>query len=251
MGVKIWSSTFHAGCRQRVYHYTQKDYRTELYYFRIIFGNSCSVITEPKCFWNCLVSLRIVNRGFVFGIMLGNLDLVHRNRSDFAICDCDAYRGSQKSLVISETLHCDWRVRWKVASDSRFQVAISEPETPFFLWDFWRFGSVYAEIASDCECAILVRQGGGITEPKLFWNWFGNIFLGKSKRGLTNGGLSPKFSEKIGQKSFRENRAFSGLIGAFSGPIGAFSGLIGTDSSAPHSRGRQQKFPRKGLFGPN
>ena len=34
------------------YHYTQKDYRTELYYFRIIFGNSCSVITEPICFWN-------------------------------------------------------------------------------------------------------------------------------------------------------------------------------------------------------
>ena len=36
----------------RVYHYTQKDYRTELYYFRIIFGNSCSVITEPICFRN-------------------------------------------------------------------------------------------------------------------------------------------------------------------------------------------------------
>ena len=34
------------------YHYTQKDQRTELYYFRIIFGNSCSVITEPICFWN-------------------------------------------------------------------------------------------------------------------------------------------------------------------------------------------------------
>ena len=24
----------------------------KLYYFRIIFGNSCSVITEPICFWN-------------------------------------------------------------------------------------------------------------------------------------------------------------------------------------------------------
>ena len=33
-------------------HHAQKDYRTELYYFRIIFGNSCSVITEPICFWN-------------------------------------------------------------------------------------------------------------------------------------------------------------------------------------------------------
>ena len=36
------------------YHCTQNDYRTELYYFRIIFGNSCSVITEPNCFWNLL-----------------------------------------------------------------------------------------------------------------------------------------------------------------------------------------------------
>ena len=69
--------------------------------------------------------------------------------------------------------------------------------------------------------------------------------FGKSKRGLTNGGLSPKFSEKIGQKSFRENRAFSGLIGAFSGPIGAFSGLIGTDSSAPHSRGEAAKVEKR------
>ena len=72
--------------------------------------------------------------------------------------------------------------------------------------------------------------------------------FGKSKRGLTNGGLSPKFLEKIGQKSFRENRAFSGLIGAFSGPIGAFSGLIGTDYSAPHSRGEAAKVPPKGPF---
>ena len=38
--------------RTLLYHYTQKDYRTELYYFRIIFGNSRSVITEPICFWN-------------------------------------------------------------------------------------------------------------------------------------------------------------------------------------------------------
>ena len=35
-----------------IYHYTQNEYRTELYSFRIIFGNSCSVITEPICFWN-------------------------------------------------------------------------------------------------------------------------------------------------------------------------------------------------------
>ena len=52
------------------------------------------------------------------------------------ICDCDAHRGPQKSLAISKTLHCDVGVRWKVASDLRFRVAISEAEpllSPGFL----------------------------------------------------------------------------------------------------------------------
>ena len=40
--------------------------------------------------------------------------------------------GASWSLAISETLHCDLRVRWKVASDLRFRVAISEPENPSF-----------------------------------------------------------------------------------------------------------------------
>ena len=40
-----------------VYHCTQKSYRTELSYFRIIFGISCSVITEQACFWNYLLGL--------------------------------------------------------------------------------------------------------------------------------------------------------------------------------------------------
>ena len=38
-------------------------------------------------------------------------------------------------LILSyfiETLHCDLRARWKVASDLRFRVAISEAETPSF-----------------------------------------------------------------------------------------------------------------------
>ena len=61
--------------------------------------------------------------------------LAHRNRSDF--CDCDAHRGPQKSLAISETrdsndMHCDLRVRWTVDSDLRFRAAISEPKTPSF-----------------------------------------------------------------------------------------------------------------------
>ena len=39
---------------------------------------------------------------------------------------------TQKTLAISEPLHCGLRVRWKVASDLRFRVAMSEPETPSF-----------------------------------------------------------------------------------------------------------------------
>ena len=41
-----------------------------------------------------------------------------------------AKRGPQKSLVFPETLHCDLRVRCKVASDLRFRVAISEATKP-------------------------------------------------------------------------------------------------------------------------
>ena len=39
------------------------DFWTELLYFQIIFGNSCSVITEPNCFWNYLLLVRSVSRG--------------------------------------------------------------------------------------------------------------------------------------------------------------------------------------------
>ena len=87
-----------------------------------------------------------------------------------------------------------------------------------------------------------------LRERKIFSPRMAPKLLGKSKRGLTNGGLSPKFSEKIGQKSFQENRAFSGLVGAFSGPTGAFLGLIGTDSSAPHRCGEAAELPLKGPF---
>ena len=53
------------------------------------------------------------------------------------ICACDARRGPQKSRdVRDKTKQCcmrfKLRVRWKVASDLRFQAAISEPKTPSF-----------------------------------------------------------------------------------------------------------------------
>ena len=72
--------------------------------------------------------------------------------------------------------------------------------------------------------------------------------FGKIQRGLTNGGLKPKFSEKIGGKSSLENRAFSGQIGAISGLVGAFSGPIGTNSSVPHSHGGRAEIAPKGPF---
>ena len=62
--------------------------------------------------------------------------LAHRNRSDF--CDlrlrCPAQTPESARFPKEDKamLHCDLRVRWKVASDLRFRAAISEPETPSF-----------------------------------------------------------------------------------------------------------------------
>ena len=48
-----WGDNFFAARHQGVSQGPLgKDCRTELYYFRNICGNSCSVITEPICFWN-------------------------------------------------------------------------------------------------------------------------------------------------------------------------------------------------------
>ena len=59
--------------------------------------------------------------------------LAHRNRSDF--CDlrlrCPSRTPEMARFPKQEAamMHCDLRVRWKVASDLRFRAAISEPET--------------------------------------------------------------------------------------------------------------------------
>ena len=54
----------------------------------------------------------------------------------FAICDCDAHRGPQKLHRFPRQekamLHCDLRMRCKVASDLRFRAAMSEPKTASF-----------------------------------------------------------------------------------------------------------------------
>ena len=62
------------------YHDTQNDYQTELYFFLIIFGSSCSTITGPNCFSELLglgkrvwaEDYRIPYR-IVLGIRFGNL----------------------------------------------------------------------------------------------------------------------------------------------------------------------------------
>ena len=65
--------------------------------------------------------------------------LAHRNRSDF--CDLQLRCPSRTPEIArfprqdqgdQAMLHCDLRVRWKVASDFRFWAAISEPKTHSF-----------------------------------------------------------------------------------------------------------------------
>ena len=62
--------------------------------------------------------------------------LAHRNRSDF--CDLRLRCPSRTPEIArfprqeKAMLHCDLRVRWKVASDLRFRAAIFEPKAPSF-----------------------------------------------------------------------------------------------------------------------
>ena len=71
----------------------------------------------------------------------------------------------------------------------------------------------------------------------------GHQSFGKSKRGLTNGSLSPDFSEKIRQ-------AFLRVIGAFPGCIGAFLGPIRTNPPHLTATGKSRNCPVFGPFGP-
>ena len=54
--------------------------------------------------------------------------LAHRNRSEF----CELRCPSRTPEIASDFRDFALRVRWKVASDVRFRVAISEPQTPSF-----------------------------------------------------------------------------------------------------------------------
>ena len=57
-----------------MYHYTQNDRRTELYYILINFGNFCSGIAEQKCFLDKAVSAIIEN-----SLITESLGLPYRN----------------------------------------------------------------------------------------------------------------------------------------------------------------------------
>ena len=72
--------------------------------------------------------------------------------------------------------------------------------------------------------------------------------IGKIQRGAHKRGLKPQIFRENRGKSFPENRAFSGQIGAISGLVGPFSGPIGTNSSAPHSHGGRAEIAPKGPF---
>ena len=74
--------------------------------------------------------------GKLRGLLGDSKSLAHRNRSDF--CDLRLRCPSRTPEIARfpkqeiAMLHCDLRVRWKVASDLRFRAAISEPKTPSF-----------------------------------------------------------------------------------------------------------------------
>ena len=76
-------------------------------------------------------------------------------------------------------------------------------------------------------------------------------FLGKSKRGLTNAGLSPKFSEKMGGNSSWKIGPSRGKLGPLRGRSGPFRGRSGPIPPHPTATGEEQKLPRKGPFWPN
>ena len=64
--------------------------------------------------------------------------LAHRTRSDFRDlrlrCPSRTPEIARFPRQEKAMLHCDLRVRWRVASDLRFRAAISEPKTPSFCW---------------------------------------------------------------------------------------------------------------------
>ena len=106
----------------------------------------------------------------------------------FAICDCDAHRGPQRSQRFprqeTAVLHCDLRVRWKVASDLRFWAASSEPKTPCF-----------CGISGDLTPSM--RKSLAIAIVR-FWCAKMRSFSDKGKHALPRSRKKPEISNALG-----------------------------------------------------
>ena len=112
--------------------------------------------------------------------------LAHRNRSDF--CNlrlrCPSRTPEIARFLRQEKamLHCNARVRWKVASDLRFRAAISEAKTP----SFCRISGDLAPSTRKSLAIAIVRfwcakAGKNIKNPKIFvmtnsWGIVGTTF---------------------------------------------------------------------------
>ena len=73
----------------------------------------------------------------------------------------------------------------------------------------------------------------------------------KSKGGLTNGGLGPKFSEKIGGNPSWKIGPFQGKLAPFQGWSGPFRGRSGPIPLHTHKpRVKSRNCPERALFGP-
>ena len=102
----------------------------------------------------------------------------HRNCSDF--CDLRLWCPSRTPEIARDFR--EFALRFKGAmespSDLRVRVAISEPKTSSFCGISGDLALVNAEIASDCDCAILQRRRND--DKKYFWEV-------ESKRGVGRG----------------------------------------------------------------
>ena len=110
----------------------------------------------------------------------------------------------------------------------------------------WQSPLALPQFASPLPARSLLEPWGGLTQRQSRFRpgcAAAAQPLGKSRWGLTKGGLP----EKIGGEFFlfEEDRALSGLIGAFSGPIGAFWDQF---LCALHAQRRAEIAPAKVCF---
>ena len=108
-------------------------------------------------------------------------------------------------------LHCDLRVRWKVASDLRFRAALSEPKTPSFC-------GISGDLAPSTRKSLAIAivrfwcAKGRNINPFFFWGGFPSQPQSIAQKGvhvrpLTAPGARTPVSEAFEPFSSREFRA--------------------------------------------